>query len=266
MDARDNDRKGAEVLDVFIDALDWDLALARVATWARERESRYVCNCNVHSLIEASRDAGFRHVLNQADMATPDGMPLAWMLRHLGFTRQQRIDGPDFMWKYCKVAEESGGAIYLFGSTDKTLGLLSEHLLEAFPRLRISGRYSPPFYPPSDEEDARITASMNRSGAGVVFVGLGCPKQEKWMADHRGRVNAVMIGVGAAFDYHAANVKRAPRWMRGVGLEWLYRLWAEPRRLWKRYLVTNAIFIFRIGRQLLSGTKPRQDDAASRRL
>jgi N-acetylglucosaminyldiphosphoundecaprenol N-acetyl-beta-D-mannosaminyltransferase len=255
MNTTGDSREGAEVLDVFIDALTWNVALSRIAAWARERESRYVCNCNVHSLIEASQDASFRNVLNQADMATPDGMPLAWMLRHLGFARQQRIAGPDLMWKYCERAEESGDSIYLFGSTVKTLSLLSEHLLAAFPALRISGLYSPPFYPPSEEEDAKIVASMNGSGAGVVFVGLGCPKQEKWMAAHRGRVKAVMIGVGAAFDYHAVNVKRAPRWMQRNGLEWLYRLRSEPRRLWKRYLVTNAIFIYRIIRQVLPGRK-----------
>jgi N-acetylglucosaminyldiphosphoundecaprenol N-acetyl-beta-D-mannosaminyltransferase len=245
-------REGAKVLDVFIDALTWDAALSRIADWAKTGESRYVCNCNVHSVVTAAQDRGFQQVLNQADMATPDGMPLAWMLRRSGFPRQQRIDGPDLMWRYCAVAEKNQTGIYLFGSTEKTLERMAERLLLAFPALPISGRYAPPFYPPSEAEDAKIVALMNASGARVVFVGLGCPKQEKWMADHRGRVDAVMIGVGAAFDFHAANVVRAPRWMQHSGLEWLFRLCSEPRRLWKRYLLTNAMFVGKVAKQWLA--------------
>jgi N-acetylglucosaminyldiphosphoundecaprenol N-acetyl-beta-D-mannosaminyltransferase len=250
-----NGRDGAEVLNVFIDAMTWDTALSRIADWAGRRESRYVCNCNVHSLIEASRDPRFKNVLGNADMVTPDGMPLAWMLRHLGFAGQQRIDGPDLMLRYCELAARRGDSIYLFGSTEKTLALLSRQLLATSPALRIAGTYAPPFYPPGEEEDRKIVASMNDSGAGVVFVGLGCPKQEKWMAEHRGRVGAVMIGVGAAFDFHAENVRRAPRWMQSRGLEWLFRLGSEPRRLWKRYLLTNTLFLYHVGRQMLSARR-----------
>jgi len=244
-------RKGTKVLDAFIDALGWDETLDRISAWAALHESRYVCICNVHSVVTATQDAEFRDVVNQADMATPDGMPIAWALRKLGFKDQKRINGPDLMWKYCERAAREGKAVYFFGSTDKTLKLLSEKIHMMLPTLSIAGIYSPPYRKLSDEEDAGIVSVINNSGAGVVFVGLGCPKQEKWMAGHRGRIQAVMIGVGAAFDYHAGTLKRAPLWMQDRGLEWFYRLCAEPRRLWRRYLVTNTLFVFGFTQQLL---------------
>lgn len=243
--------EGAKVINAFIDALSWNETLTRIAGWARARESRYVCICNVHSVMTASQDAEFKRVVNQADMATPDGMPVAWMLRRQGFFSQERINGPDLMWKYCAQAAHSGEVVYFYGSTDEKLQLLSEKLHAAFPGLRIGGVYAPPFGEASAEEDAAIVASINASGAGVVFVGLGCPKQEKWMAAHRNSIHAVMIGVGAAFDYHAGTTQRAPLWMQRCGLEWLHRLCSEPRRLWKRYLVTNTLFVIGAGWQLL---------------
>ena len=244
-------REGARVIDTYIDALSWGETLTRIAAWARARESRYICICNVHSVITASHDVEFKRALNLADMATPDGKPVAWMLSRQGFVDQERINGPDLMWKYCALAERSGEMVYFYGSSNETLRLLSAKLRNAFPRLRIGGAYSPPFRALSETEDEAIVASINSSGAGVVFVSLGCPKQEKWMEAHRNRIHAVMIGVGAAFNYHAGTVQRAPLWMQNFGLEWLHRLCSEPRRLWKRYLVTNTQFIFGAGRQLM---------------
>lgn len=246
-------REGAKVIDSFIHALSWDETLKRITAWAKARESRYVCICNVHSVITATQDAGFKSVLRHADMTTPDGMPIAWMLRKMGFARQERINGPDLMWKYCAQAARSGEAVYFYGSTFETLRLMSVKLRSAFPGLHIGGVYSPPFNIEDETgtEDEAIIAAINESGAGVVFVGLGCPKQEKWMATHRNRIRAVMIGVGAAFDYHAGTVQRAPVWMQRSGLEWSHRLFSDPRRLWKRYLVTNTLFIIRASLQLL---------------
>jgi len=244
-------REGARVIDTYIDALSWGETLTRIAAWARARESRYICICNVHSVITASHDAEFKRALNLADMATPDGKPVAWMLSRQGFVDQERINGPDLMWKYCALAERSGEMVYFYGSSNETLRLLSAKLRNAFPGLRIGGAYSPPFRALSEAEDEAIVASINSSGAGVVFVSLGCPKQEKWMEAHRTRIHAVMIGVGAAFNYHAGTVQRAPLWMQNSGLEWLHRLCSEPRRLWKRYLVTNTLFIFGAGKQLM---------------
>lgn len=245
-------RRKSQIMHAVIDALDWDTALGRITAWEKNRESRYVCICNSHSVVTAGQDPVFREVVANADMATPDGAPVAWMLRRLGHAAQVRINGPDLMWRHCAVAAERGTPIYLYGGMQATLDLLQQRLRSAFPGLVIAGAYSPPFRPLTEEEDAAVVAEINASGAGVVWVGLGCPKQELWMAAHRGRVNAVMVGVGAAFDYHAGTVARAPLWMQHSGFEWAHRLSSEPRRLWKRYLVTNTLFVVGAARQLLS--------------
>ena len=239
-------QSGTTVLSAFIDALSWDEALLRLAQWAEDRESRYVCICNVHSVVTAHKDSAFQVVVNEADMTTPDGMPVVWALRMMGFARQQRINGPDLMWRFCQQAEENGQSVYFYGSTDRTLALLLVMLKAAFPKLVIAGKYSPPFRALTDDEDAAVIEHIHSSGAEVVFVSLGCPKQEMWMAAHRGKINAVMIGVGAAFDYHAGTIKRAPLWMQHAGLEWFYRLVSEPRRLWRRYLVTNTVYMMKV--------------------
>lgn len=239
------------MLTVPIDVVSWRDALARIHGWAGEHSSRYVCITNVHSVVTAQQNGVFAEVLRSADMATPDGAPVAWMLRRLGFAGQQRINGPDLMWRYCEQAASRDESIYLLGSTSETLHRLQQRLTGAFPGLAIAGAESPPFRRLTDSEDAAIVARINASGAGTVWVSLGCPKQELWMAAHRGHVRAVMVGVGAAFDYHAGTVRRAPGWMQNAGLEWMYRLASEPRRLWRRYLVTNSIFIWAAARQLL---------------
>lgn len=237
-----NNQKVA-VLRAPVDSLSWEVALARIAAWAKARGSHYVCICNVHSVVTAGQDPVFGKVVEQADMVTPDGAPVAWMMRKLGFKDQQRINGPDLMWKYCAEAAKRGEAIYLYGGMPETLVILQQRLHKEFPGLVIAGAESPPYRTLTAEEDAAVVERINASGAGTVWVSLGCPKQELWMAAHRGRVNAVMIGVGAAFDYHAGTIQRAPLWMQNSGLEWLHRLASEPRRLWKRYFVTNSIFI-----------------------
>lgn len=245
-------RKGQSVLGTWIDALAWDEALKKIIEWGDARQSRYVCICNVHSVVTATRDQEFKQVVNNADMATSDGAPIAWALRKLGFPGQQRINGPDLMWRYLRIAEKEGQTVFFYGSTDETLQKLHASIAKEFPMLKIAGMHSPPFRALSAEEDTEEVDLINGSGANVVFVGLGCPKQEKWMADHRGRINAVMIGVGAAFDYHSGVVKRAPLWWQHNGLEWLYRLISEPKRLLKRYMVTNTLFIIGISFQLIA--------------
>jgi N-acetylglucosaminyldiphosphoundecaprenol N-acetyl-beta-D-mannosaminyltransferase len=238
------------VLGVPIDVVSWETALERIANWADKRESRYVCLCNAHSVVTTKGDREFAGVVQRADMATPDGMPVTWMLRRFGFADQERVNGPDLMWRYCADAERRGEAVYFYGCSAETLAKLRIRLAEAFPRLVVAGMHSPPYRPLTESEDEELINSINDSGAQVVFVSLGCPKQEKWMAEHRGRIRAVMMGVGAAFSYHAGTLKRAPVWMRNHGLEWLHRLASEPRRLWKRYLVTNTMFVLGAVRQL----------------
>lgn len=248
----------AAVLEVKIDAVSWNAAVERVIGWARQRESRYVCACSVHSVVTAKTDLAYRAVVNAADMATPDGMPVSWSLKWLGFRGQQRINGPDLTWRLLERAARDGHSVYFYGSTPETIELLATRAKAAFPGLKIAGSCSPPFRPLTREEDDAIVEQINASGAGLVFIGLGCPKQEHWMAAHKGRIKAVMLGVGAAFDYHAGTLKRAPRWMQRSGLEWIYRLSQEPRRLWKRYLTTNSLFIYYFIRQVLSGARHTQ--------
>lgn len=244
-------RKGMPVLGAFIDALSWGDAIRQIVAWGAARESRYICICNVHSVVTTTLDSDFKMVVNEADMVTPDGAPVAWALRKLGFPVQERINGPDLMWKYLSEAERLGQNVYFYGSTDETLAKLRSSIDKHFQRLHVVGMYSPPFRPLSLLEDESVVEIINRSDAHVVFIGLGCPTQEKWMAAHRGRINAVMIGVGAAFDYHSGTIKRAPLWMQRKGLEWLYRLITEPRRLFKRYLVCNTLFTIGIAKQLI---------------
>lgn len=245
-------RTTGRILGAHIDAVSPEAAIERLLVWARAHESRYATICNCHVVVSASRDAAYGQIINDADMATPDGEPVAWMLRRLGHAGQPRICGPDLMWALCEQAAATALPVYCYGSTEATLGLLETRLRAAFPALAVTTE-SPPFRALTDDEDAAVVARINASGAGIVFVGLGCPKQERWMAEHRGRVNAVMIGVGAAFDFHAGTVRRAPTWMRRHGLEWLHRLASEPQRLWRRYLVTNTLFVIGAARQLLLG-------------
>jgi N-acetylglucosaminyldiphosphoundecaprenol N-acetyl-beta-D-mannosaminyltransferase len=252
-------RKFQSVLGAHIDAVSWEDALNKIVKWGEKRESRYVCICNVHSVVTTALDPQFRMVINGADLATPDGAPIAWALRYFGHAGQERINGPDLMWRYLQKAEQLGQGVYFYGSTEETLGRLRKVLSRHFPRLRVCGFHAPPFYPLTTREDEREIEAINQSGANVVFVCLGCPKQEKWIAAHCGRVQAVMIGIGAAFDYHAGTVKRAPLWFQRNGLEWLYRLCSEPRRLFKRYLVTNTLFVLGFGKQMIHDRLMKSD-------
>ncbi|MCZ7559971.1 MAG: WecB/TagA/CpsF family glycosyltransferase [Burkholderiaceae bacterium] len=263
--SRTRGRVRRDVIGVPIDALSWDQALGTLREWSARRDSKVVCIVNAHSLALAREDSGFRQVLAESDMATPDGMPVVWMLRCPGAKGQARIDGPELMWRYCAEAARRGDSIFLYGSTEDTLARLCEKLRAAFPELRIAGTHSPPFRPLNTEEDRAVVRAINASGAGLVFVGLGCPRQERWMREHRGHVRAVMVGVGAAFDFHAGIVRRAPTWMRSIGLEWLFRLGQEPRRLWRRYLTYNTRFMAHAVMQLagLGRSWPRKSPGTS---
>ncbi len=202
-------------------------------------------------VMEAYDDRAYRDLVNAADLVTPDGMPLVWMLRALGVCGQGRVYGPDLMIHVCQAASEQGVPVGFYGGHPETLPLLTTNLRARFPALHVAYAYSPPFRPLTEEEDAGVVEAINRSGARILFVGLGCPKQELWMAAHLGRIRAVMLGVGAAFDFHAGRVRQAPRWMQYAGLEWLFRLAMEPRRLWRRYARHNPRFVALALAQLL---------------
>lgn len=245
-------RHRVPVIGVQVDVLDWEMAIGRIAAWGRAGESRYVCFSNVHSAVTAAFDTHFHQIIAGSDMCTSDGAPVTWMLRQLGAPQQERLNGPDLMWRYFAAEAPKAGKVYFYGSTPETLKLLRARVEAEFPGLQVVGAYSPPFRPATGAEDEEDVARINASGAHVVFIGLGCPKQEAWMAAHRGRINAVMMGVGAAFEFHAGVQRRAPAWLRNHGLEWAHRLLHNPRRLWRRYVFTNTPFLFMGGAQWIS--------------
>jgi N-acetylglucosaminyldiphosphoundecaprenol N-acetyl-beta-D-mannosaminyltransferase len=192
--------------------------------------------------MEAYDSAEFREIMNSADLVTPDGMPLVWALRLLGARHATRVYGPDLMLHILEAAAREGLPVGFYGADPRTLGMLTENVRRRVPALRIAYAFSPPFCPLEREEDESIVREIEASGARILFVGLSTPKQERWMAAHRGRVDAVMLGVGAGFDFLAGTKPQAPRWMMRAGLEWLFRLLTEPRRLWRRYLRHNPRF------------------------
>jgi N-acetylglucosaminyldiphosphoundecaprenol N-acetyl-beta-D-mannosaminyltransferase len=236
-------RAHPHVLGTRVDPTSYADATAQVLDWAKRHESRYVCIANVHVVMEAYDSPAFRSQVNAADLVTPDGMPLVWALRRQGHPNQSRVYGPDLMMTVLEAAEEENVPVGLLGGKPEVLDELVTRLRTRFPALVIAYRFSPPFRELDVSEDAQIVADINQSGASILFVGLGCPRQEMWMAEHAGAVRSVMLGVGAAFDFHAGAVRQAPGWMQSVGLEWVFRLSQEPRRLWRRYLYHNPRFV-----------------------
>ena len=219
-------------------------------------KGKYICVSNVHTTVMAFRDEAYRCVQNGALLALPDGKPLSMVSRRRGFRGAKRVPGPDLMAEMFKISAEKGFKHYFYGSTEETLAKLKENLEKEYPGIDIAGMYSPPFRPLTDEEDAECIKRINESGADFIWVGLGAPKQEKWMAAHENKVNGLMLGVGAGFDFHAGTVKRAPKWIQELCLEWLYRLFQDPKRLFKRYLSTNLTFIIECAKE---GRKVRKD-------
>lgn len=252
-----------EIVGTRVHATDYRHAVADVMAWARAGESRAVCCANVHMLMEARRDPPLRAALALADRVTADGMPLAWALRLLGVRHAPRVYGPTLMLKVCAAAEREAVPVALFGSAPGTLAALEGALARRFPALRVAFRESPPFREANGAEDQAVSRAVEESGARILFVGLGCPRQERWMAAWRGRLPAVMLGVGAAFDFHAGLKPQAPAWLGTLGLEWLFRLATEPRRLWRRYLAHNPRFVALFTMQLVRGALARARNAGA---
>ncbi len=221
----------------------------RIVALGRGRSSAYVCVANVHMVIEAWRDLTFAGVVNGADIVTPDGMPLVKALKVLYGIAQNRLAGLDLIFGLFGEAERQGLTVFLYGSTDEVLTRIAARMRCDHPALNIAGVYSPPYRVLAPEEDREVTNRINASGANIVLVALGCPKQETWMANHKGKINAVMVGVGGAFPVYAGLQKRAPAWMCRWSLEWFHRFLQEPRRLFRRYLVTNTLFILLLFRE-----------------
>lgn len=239
------------VLRAHVHSTTYEDATQRIIDWAQARSSRYICVANVHVVMEAYDDPAFASVVNEADLVTPDGMPLVWTLRLMHVSNATRVYGPDLMLAVCDAAAAEGLPVALYGGTQQTLDALVNRLSARYPDLRIVCVIAPPFRPLTESERQAHLDQLRASGARIVFVGLGCPKQERWMAQHRGQLPAVAIGVGAAFDFHAGRVRQAPSWMQRMGLEWVFRLAMEPRRLWRRYAWHNPRFVFLVARQFL---------------
>lgn len=216
-------------------------------TWNLENlRGKYICVSNVHTVVMSYEDEAYRKIQNSAAMVLPDGKPLSVVSRLRGFKEAQKVSGPDLMPEMFQLSEEKGYTHYFYGSTEETLDKLREALLIRYPKLKIVGRYSPPFRPLTKEEDDKIIHQINEVSPDFIWVGLGAPKQEQWMYAHRDKLCGVMLGVGAGFDFHAGTVKRAPVWMQKCGLEWMHRLTQDPKRLFKRYVVTNTRFMWLI--------------------
>jgi N-acetylglucosaminyldiphosphoundecaprenol N-acetyl-beta-D-mannosaminyltransferase len=231
-----------QILNVRVDAATYESAAAKVVHWAAEGRSSYVCLANVNTVMEARASREYQVVMQQADLVTSDGMPLVWMLHWLGAANATRVYGPDLMPLILAAAERQGIAVGFYGGTDWSLPKLVGAITTRFPNLELTYAYAPPFRELTFEEDESAVRAINDAGVRILFVGIGGPLQDHWMHAHRGRISSVMLGVGAAFDFLAGTKPQAPRWMQQSGLEWLFRLCAEPRRLWRRYLLRNPHF------------------------
>lgn len=232
------------ILGVNIAAIDMEWLVDYLNKNIRMLSGDYICVSNVHTTVTAYEDPEYLKIQNGGIMAIPDGGPLSTVGQRRGFKNMKRTTGPSLMGEIFKISTEKDYRHYFYGSTDKTLEKLRFALSDAYPGIQIAGMYSPPFHPMTEDEDKAIVDRMNETKPDFVWVGLGAPKQEKWMAAHQGKVNGLMVGVGAGFDYYAGNIKRAPEWMQKSNLEWVYRLMQDPRRLFGRYWHTNTKFIW----------------------
>jgi N-acetylglucosaminyldiphosphoundecaprenol N-acetyl-beta-D-mannosaminyltransferase len=235
------------VLGVGVSALNLSLAVSEIARWIEEGRREYVCVTGMHGVVESLHAESLRRIHNGAGLVTPDGMPMAWLLWRHGHRRADRVCGAEFMGAVVEHGIAHSWRHYLYGTKPETLALLEAQLKARFPKIEIVGRLSPPFRELTPEEDEQIVADINASGANIVWVGLSTPKQERWMAAHRAKLNAsALMGVGAAFDFHAGTVRQAPRFIQRSGFEWLYRLSCEPRRLWRRYATGIPTFLWEV--------------------
>jgi N-acetylglucosaminyldiphosphoundecaprenol N-acetyl-beta-D-mannosaminyltransferase len=242
--------RSCRILGLRVDATSYAGAADAIVAMARG-DGGMTCVATVHMVMEAFDAPDYQRLVNAAELVTPDGVPLVWALRALGIGQATRVYGPDLMPLLCARAEALSLPVGFYGGSPQVLETLLERLLARFPGLRIGFAHSPPYRPASVEEDLRVCESIRDAGVRLLFVGLGCPKQERWMAAHREALPCAMVGVGAAFDFLAGHKRQAPAFLQRAGLEWLFRLATEPRRLWRRYVVHNPRFVLRFARQLM---------------
>lgn len=240
------------ILGVSVSAINMPMAVDTILGWIKRRERNYVTVTGVHGVIESQLDPNLLTIHNKAGLVTPDGMPLVWLARKWGNKNVDRVYGPDLMLEICNKSIAKGYRHYLYGGKEGVPELLRKKLEIKFPGIKVVGTLSPPFRDLTEEENCHIIDEINNSNTDIVWIGLSTPKQEKWMADHIDKLQAsVLIGVGAAFDFHAGLVRQAPKWVQRSGLEWLFRTMMEPRRLWRRYLRNNSLFIYLMLQQVL---------------
>jgi N-acetylglucosaminyldiphosphoundecaprenol N-acetyl-beta-D-mannosaminyltransferase len=235
-----------ELLGVRVDAIDLDEAASTIERWIDRRERRYVCLANVHGIMECHRDPELRRIYNDAGLSVPDGMPLVWLSWRQGFAGVGRVYGPELVEEMCRRSESRGYRHYLYGGATGVAERRARRLHDRFPRLQIAGWRTPPFGDPAPEEEELAIREIEASRADLIWVGLGTAKQDRFLSRHYQSLPGIAIGVGAAFDFLSGTKRQAPRWMRQSGLEWLFRLASEPRRLWRRYLLDNPEFLWRV--------------------
>jgi N-acetylglucosaminyldiphosphoundecaprenol N-acetyl-beta-D-mannosaminyltransferase len=239
------------ILGMRVDATNYGSATQQILEWARLECSCYVCCASVNNIMEAHDAPQFAHVMEDASLVTSDGMPLVWLLRRLGVAGASRVYGPDLTPMVLAAAANEGIPVGFYGASETVLNQLVAEARRRYPSLQVAYVESPPFRKPTAVEAERTIRGVHSAGVRILFVGLGSPKQDFWMHAHVGRINAVMLGVGAAFDFLAGTKPQAPRWMQRSGLEWLFRLATEPKRLWRRYLQHNPRFVVLALMQLL---------------
>ena len=237
-----NKSNNEKILGMRVDTTNYEDATNQIIKWAVSGETRYVCAANVHMVMETNNDVNLQKIVNQADLVTPDGMPLVWILRRLGHPLDDRVYGPTLMERVLKTAAAIGIPVGFYGGSPNVLKRLVKNLKNKYHGLKVAYQFSPPFRQLRPEEDMAVVKDIQASKTKILFIGLGCPKQEKWMGTHVARLQTVMLGVGAAFDFHAGKFRQAPNLLQNNGLEWLFRLVNEPGRLWKRYLKYNPRF------------------------
>jgi N-acetylglucosaminyldiphosphoundecaprenol N-acetyl-beta-D-mannosaminyltransferase len=243
------------VVSLTPNVLSLESAVLAIDSLVRARAGGYVCFSTVHMVMESYDDPEFGKKVNDANLIVPDGMPLVWMQRHLGRGEAQRIRANDLMIALCNHAAKNGLTVGFYGGKQEVIDAIRARAEIEFSNLRIAYAYSPPFRPLTEDEDAAIVSEINAASPDILFVGLGCPKQENWMAAHRDKLKCVILGVGASFDFYAGNIRECPVWIGSLGLEWLFRLMQEPKRLWRRYLILNPRFMFLAAMQLVKGRK-----------
>jgi N-acetylglucosaminyldiphosphoundecaprenol N-acetyl-beta-D-mannosaminyltransferase len=254
LDSPENQNR-VRVVSLFPNVCNHESAIEKVAEMVKAGDGGYVCFSTVHMVMEAYDNAGYGAKVNGADLIITDGMPLVWMQKLQGARDARRVRANDLMTMLCAYAAENNLSVGFYGGKQEVIDAMQERAQKELPRLRIVYAFSPPFRPLTEEEDTAVTAEINRARPDILFMGLGCPKQENWMAAHKNKVPAVMLGVGASFDFYAGKVKESPAWLGKLGLEWLYRLTQEPKRLWRRYLILNPRFMWLAARQLIRGKR-----------